>query len=530
MAPSLQLPIWVLSILLFITFIFSPKLALAVDDDSEDYDLELEDLEQGLEDSSPASAQTVSSIGQAQKQGALLDLTDQSAERVIHSHGHVLLLGYASWCTRSSALMPEFAAAAVALRERGSSVLLAKLDGVVHQRAASRYGIKGFPTLLFFTDGKDEPYTGGFTRDEILIWIRKRTGFPATIVLSEAEAKEILKRNLTVAVGYFEKFEGFAYDEFISAAKFEGEIEFLQIDDGEIAKLFSSEILKSLPSMCILKSEPELYVSYEGNFERESILWFVEINKHPLVTRLNQQNFGKLYSSPVKQQVTLFADAWNSELFLPIFQDVAKQFKGQILFLMADTADEELTRPILTMYGLEPNRPIVTAFNNNNGYKFLLEKEITKSHLTEFCSQLLTGDIQQHFKSESIPTEKQGIVHTVVGKTFEAVVLDDSKDVFLEVYTPWCVKCNGVSKVVEKLGKTFKDVESLVIAKIDAAANEHPLIQSFDYPSLVLYAAGNKSSPVFAPKKWTVRALVKFIHDHVTIPIIFPGSTEKDEL
>lgn len=44
-------------------------------------------------------------------------------------------------------------------------------------------------------------------------------------------------------------------------------------------------------------------------------------------------------------------------------------------------------------------------------------------------------------KSGEIPTgsdAKDGDVVVVVGKSFDTIVLDDTKDVLLEVYAPWC--------------------------------------------------------------------------------------------
>ena len=37
---------------------------------------------------------------------------------------------------------------------------------------------------------------------------------------------------------------------------------------------------------------------------------------------------------------------------------------------------------------------------------------------------------------------KDGDVVVVVGKNFEQVVMDETKDVLLEVYAPWCALAN----------------------------------------------------------------------------------------
>lgn len=50
-------------------------------------------------------------------------------------------------------------------------------------------------------------------------------------------------------------------------------------------------------------------------------------------------------------------------------------------------------------------------------------------------------------KSGEIPTgadAKDGDVVVVVGKSFDAIVLDDTKDVLLEVYAPWCALAPNV--------------------------------------------------------------------------------------
>ena len=54
------------------------------------------------------------------------------------------------------------------------------------------------------------------------------------------------------------------------------------------------------------------------------------------------------------------------------------------------------------------------------------------------CAGFISGELVPEYKSEPIPSDPiEDDVHIVVGKSFDDVVLDDNKDVFLEVYAPW---------------------------------------------------------------------------------------------
>lgn len=53
---------------------------------------------------------------------------------------------------------------------------MAKLDATVHEKAAGRFKVEGFPTLKWFVNGKDSEYSGGRTADTIVSWIMKKTG------------------------------------------------------------------------------------------------------------------------------------------------------------------------------------------------------------------------------------------------------------------------------------------------------------------------------------------------------------------
>jgi len=63
-------------------------------------------------------------------------------------------------------------------------------------------------------------------------------------------------------------------------------------------------------------------------------------------------------------------------------------------------------------------------------------------------------------------------VKVVVGKNFNEIVRDSDDDVLLEFYAPWCGHCKSLAPKYDVLASNLGDVKGLVIAKVDATANE----------------------------------------------------------
>ena len=123
-------------------------------------------------------------------------------------------------------------------------------------------------------------------------------------------------------------------------------------------------------------------------------------------------------------------------------------------------------------------------------------------------------------KSQPVPKKNTGPVTVVVGKTFEEIVMDPKKDVLIEMYAPWCGHCKALEPIYKKLGKHFKDETNLVIAKMDATANDIPPGYSAEgYPTIYFAPANDKKNPIKHEGERGLDDLIKFIREKATVSL-----------
>lgn len=129
------------------------------------------------------------------------------------------------------------------------------------------------------------------------------------------------------------------------------------------------------------------------------------------------------------------------------------------------------------------------------------------------------GKLRPIVKSQPLPKNNKGPVKVVVGKTFDDIVMDTNKDVLIEFYAPWCGHCKKLEPDYVALGKKYKGEKNLVIAKMDATANDVPndnyKVEGF--PTIYFAPRNSKQSPVkFEGGDRTVEGLSKFLEKHTT--------------
>lgn len=102
----------------------------------------------------------------------VIELTDANFDDlVLNSDDMWLVEFFAPWCGHCKNLAPHWKSAASELKGK---VKLGALDATVHTSMASRFNVRGYPTIKYFPAGKKsrqgEEYDGGRTSSDIVMW------------------------------------------------------------------------------------------------------------------------------------------------------------------------------------------------------------------------------------------------------------------------------------------------------------------------------------------------------------------------
>jgi len=129
--------------------------------------------------------------------------------------------------------------------------------------------------------------------------------------------------------------------------------------------------------------------------------------------------------------------------------------------------------------------------------KFPFDQNIrlTPERIAEMLENFHTGKLEPELKSQPIPATQDESVYNLVGKEFDKVVMDESKDVFVEFYASWCGHCKRLKPTWDSLGDHFQGVKDrVVIAKMEAQENDIPPSVPFrvsGFPTLKFKPAGS---------------------------------------
>jgi protein disulfide-isomerase A1 len=154
-------------------------------------------------------------------------------------------------------------------------------------------------------------------------------------------------------------------------------------------------------------------------------------------------------------------------------------------------------------------------------------KDVDADGVESWVKQYLDGDLKPQLKSQPIPETQDESVITVVGKNFDEVVLDVSKDVFLELYASWCGHCKRLKPIWESLGDRYAAIKDrVVIAKMEAQENDLPASAPFrvaGFPTLKFKPAGSSDFLDYDGDR-SLESLIAFVEENAKNSLEIPSA------
>jgi len=421
------------------------------------------------------------------EEGGVLVLTDNNFKDTIKGLEYVLVEFYAPWCGHCKALAPEYEKAAGMLKEKDSSIRLAKVDATVEKALAKEYAIQGFPTLkLFKSDGEPMDYTGGRDANGIVAWLDKKTGPPCTEISDEKSLETLTNEENVLIGGFFDDVTSKNAKLFEDLAKKDERHKYVFITGKEITAKHEARD----STIIVFRNFDEGNVVYRGKYVASDIDAFILQASRPDIFEFSQENSEKIFGSGVHNFVLILSSRKDKLYDTQIEQvrPVAKDNKLRIIFVHIDTADDEY-QDILEFLGVKKDDlPTFIMFDMRSSKKYPPQnKDITTDNLRSFVKDFLAGKLKPVLKSAELPEDWDSQpVKVLVSSNFNEVAMNAEKDVFVEFYAPWCGHCKNLAPVWDKLGEHFKERSDIVVAKMDATENELEEVSIDSFPTLKL--------------------------------------------
>jgi len=435
-------------------------------------------------------------------------LTQSNFDSTLEENDLVLVEFYAPWCGHCKRLAPEYEKAA---SELYGQVPLAKVDCTVEKEICERYEVQGFPTIkVFKKNSAPTDYDKGRTASDIVKFLKKQTQPPFVVLSSEEQLNTLKNQDDVVVVGFFSSEDSDGAKVFKAVASIISDTATFGLSTDES---LAHKVESRHDSVIVFRKFDEPVVKYSGEIKEQELADFIKSESFPLVGEIGPENYQK-YVERNLPLLWFFLDFANDEVTKPMLEAanrVAQTVKGKLSFVKLDG---QRWASHAKNFGLSGNTPglVIEDRNRHTKYVFPESDQVHAESLSKFVKGWEDGSLAPTLKSAEPPADNDGHVKVVVGKTFNEIVMDPAKDVFVEFYAPWCGHCKNLAPKWDALGEEFKDTPSIVIAKVDATENDTPAdIQGF--PTIIYYPANNKNGLVYRGER-TKEAFSSYVREN----------------
>lgn len=454
----------------------------------------------------------------APEDSAVIKLTSETFEDFIKEHPLVLAEFYAPWCGHCKHLAPEYVKAADELEDK--DIPLAQIDCTENQQLCQEQGIPGYPSLKVFRNGNSKPageYQGPREAKAIVNYMLKQSEPAVRVIEDEKEFKKLVVKNLDnvlVVDGNVPKFNETFYQ---IADNLRDDYSFIQHgSDGKLRVYLPKE------------TEP---IVYDGDkYDAEAVSSWIAVEAFPYFGDVNGETYQAYMAAKIPLAYFFYTTPEEREEYEPHFVALAKKYRGKVNFAGLDASKfgrhaENLNHkqqfPLFAIHDTVKDLKYGLPQLSDEDFA-ALEKplKLATKDIEKFVKDFLDEAVDPIVKSEEIPEKQEQYTFKIVGKNHDEIVRDPKKDVLVKYYAPWCGHCKRLAPIYENMAEFVHEAEELkdkvLIANIDATANDVQNVEIPGFPAIYLWPAGEKSEPIPFEGPRTIEAFLTFIKENGT--------------
>ncbi|OMJ27415.1 Protein disulfide-isomerase [Smittium culicis] len=452
-----------------------------------------------------------------------------------------LIKFYAPWCGHCKTLAPEFDAASLSLKDE--SIALGKVDCTTETELCDKYEIKGFPTLYVFNKGEKFDFKGTRKADSIISYMKKQL-LPAVTELSSDNFDQFSKSDRVVVVANYKKDSEDLklFNEIAAALRDDYVFGSIADSDSKLAKTeFKDQGIKVYRSF-------DDTISFTEKLDKDALTKFLGNSAVEVLDEISGDNYqlfmksglplGFMFYEAIHDEkdkddakIVQAAKTEAKDKIKASLLDVAKEFRDKYHFVFIDAAK---FGGMAESMGIEKKWPAFAIQDQNTQIKHVMpqDQELNKDNFRKFVEGVISGDIKPTYKSEPIPETNDAPVKVLVNKNFNSIVFDETKDVLIELYAPWCGHCKKLEPTYNELAELSQKFSNVVIAKMDATLNDLPAEKHVfpleGFPTL--FFIKGKTNEVFQYEgDRSLSSLIIFIQTHSSEKIDYKYDHSKDE-
>ncbi|KAI4833448.1 hypothetical protein KUCAC02_016349 [Chaenocephalus aceratus] len=444
------------------------------------------------------------------KEDGVLQLKKGNFNRALRKYKQLLVHFYAPLSGEGHRISAAFEGAAAELK--GSEVKLAVVDVAKEKELAKELNVTGFATILLYISGdklNPVPCPVPQSSASILTWLKRRSGSADDLIadLNQSEASE----ELTV-VGFFKELNSEYVQMFYAAATDLPDINFAVTQNNDVISKYGFT-----HDVVLLFKKSKLIQAYKMMPEtsKEMLIIFITVYQMEPATEYTGQTSTQILSSPVLNHALLFVNTSSADFkeIHSAFNSAAEAFRLKMLFVWVNVDEPRNGRLMEYFRVREFEAPLIRMVNLTDHVTYHLPSDtLDVQTIKTFCQSYLDGKAKPKMQSEPIPEgwDTQP-VKELVGMTLEKVGFNPDNTVFVMFYLPYSPESHALFPLWEELAEALKEREDVVVARIDASANDIHMSMQGAYPSLCLFPALHAERVVVYNGKRKVKDLLKFL-------------------